>query len=398
MGAAGGDSPVAAQLPAGKAEGLLPGGGVLGEIQVDAPDFPGPGVPVGHRVVDRPEGRAGRRLAVLRKPDAVERILVEVFLGSDQGEVGAVVAHGQEEGPVLGGRHGRDGLSGHASAVEGFVGDVGGLDGGTIVSGSDDGGDLRPPGELHLGDGRFVHRLPHLPLPPRRAGHRPALRMVCFVVVDLAEGLGVISVVLEVLGEAGVFPEALAIEGVAIGVVSGGVGPQSEHQGHARRTALGCLAVGSAEGGPPGGQPVDAGGLDGLLSVGAQQGAQIVGGDEQDVGAVPGRGGRQRRRQQRQGGGQQAQDGPSHGDSALELHDLGIPFLPVPSQTGQGPGPRRGRNYSSRGFHQPSSSRSISCRRLFSRGLPARLFNSLGSAVKSNSISPSSEPSGRINL
>ena len=120
-----------------------------------------------------------------------------------------------------------------------------------------------------------------------------------------------IAVVLEVLGEAGAFPEALAMEGVAIGVVAGGIGPQSEHQGHPRRTALGSLAVGAAEGGPPGGQPVDAGSLNGLLAVAAQQRPQIVGGDEQDVGAVLGRGGRRKRRQQWQGGGQQDQDGPS---------------------------------------------------------------------------------------
>ena len=292
MGPPGGIALVAAQLPAGKAERLFPGRGVLGEIQVDAPDFPGPGMPVGHRVVDRPERGAGRGLAVLRKPNAVERIFVEVFFGSDQGQVGAVVAHGQEEGLVLDGRHGRDGLSGHASAVEGFVGHIGGLDGRTIVSGRDDGRDPRPLGELHPGDGRFIHRLPHLPRPPRRAGHGPALGMVGFVVIDLAEGLGVIAVVLEVLGEAEAFPEAPAIERVTIGVVAGGVGTQSEHQGDSRGTALGSLAVGAPEGGPPGGQPVDTGGPDGLLAVASQQRSQIVRGDEQDIGAVPGRGGR----------------------------------------------------------------------------------------------------------
>ena len=101
------------------------------------------------------------------------------------------------------------------------------------------------------------------------------------------------------------------MEGVAIGVVAGGVGPQSEHQGHSRRTALGSLAVGPAEGGPPGGQTVDAGGLDGLFAVGAQQGPEIVGGDEQDVGLVPGRSGRRKRPQQRQSGRQQDPDDPS---------------------------------------------------------------------------------------
>ena len=215
-----------------------------------------------------------------------------------------------------------------------------------------------------------------------------------------------IPVVPEVLGEAGAFPEPLAIESVTIGVVAGGVGSQSEHQGHSRRTALGRLAVGPPEGGPPGGQPVDTGGLSGLLAIAAQQRPQIVRGDEQDIGAVLGQGGRGRGRQQR-AGRLPAARGRSVVGKLLSRNSWSQPRLrPMPWRTGQGRGPHRrrvrpvaqGRDYCFRGFHQPSSSRSISCWRLLSWGLPARLFNSLGSAVKSNSIFSLSDPSGRINL
>ena len=93
---------------------------------------------------------------------------------------------------------------------------------------------------------------------------------------------------------------------------------------------MGSLAVGPPEGGPPGGQPVDARGLNGLLAVAAQQGPQIVRGDEQDIGAVLGRGGRGRGRQQWQGNRQQHEDHPSWENSCLEIHGLSLASVPMP--------------------------------------------------------------------
>lgn len=79
--------------------------------------------------------------------------------------------------------------------------------------------------------------------------------VTAFVVVEFAEGLGVVSVVFEVLGQGdkvGLFG-AIPVEAIGEGVGAGGFGAQAGEEGDARGAALGGLAVGAVEEGAAGG-------------------------------------------------------------------------------------------------------------------------------------------------
>jgi len=105
-------------------------------------------------------------------------------------------------------------------------------------------------------------------------------------VIDLAEALGVVAIVLEVLGQGDNVGQNPAEVGLEV-VDAGGLGTQTGEQGGAGRAAHGLLAVGTGKPGALRSQAVDVGGLHLGATVAAQLGAHVVGGDEEHVAPFP---------------------------------------------------------------------------------------------------------------
>lgn len=89
---------------------------------------------------------------------------------------------------------------------------------------------------------------------------------------------------LEVLGEGDDVGDGLAEVGVEVPNL-GGVGTQAGHEAGAGGGADGLLAVGAEEGGAGGGEFVDVGADDVFGSEAMEFGAEVIDGDEEDVGA-----------------------------------------------------------------------------------------------------------------
>ena len=106
--------------------------------------------------------------------------------------------------------------------------------------------------------------------------------------VDLADALRVVAVVLEVLGQG----DDVRVDGAEVGVVPvdpDGIGAEPGHDRSAGRAAERLLAVGAVEADTRGGQAVDVGAEDMAGAVAPEVRPQVIDGDEKDVGALCGR-------------------------------------------------------------------------------------------------------------
>ena len=101
-------------------------------------------------------------------------------------------------------------------------------------------------------------------------------------VEDLADGTGMVTVVLEVLWQGDCFRPGFPEMRIEIPDLDG-VRSQSRQQGKSRRTAHRLLAVGPAEQCAALGQEIHVWRDRGLVAITSEGGAQIIDGDEQDI-------------------------------------------------------------------------------------------------------------------
>lgn len=122
-----GDVVIAAEFEAGPLDGVFDGFDAPGWGRVPAGGVAaGFGGVVGGVVVSDDVGVSGRRaMSGIGEEGLIFWVEVEVFFGGDEGEVGASVSDGEEEGLVFEFFEGGDGVGGHAAGEEGVVGDIG---------------------------------------------------------------------------------------------------------------------------------------------------------------------------------------------------------------------------------------------------------------------------------
>jgi hypothetical protein len=106
-------------------------------------------------------------------------------------------------------------------------------------------------------------------------------------VVDLANPLDKVAVVLEVLTQRHDLGEGCAKMGVEV-VDAGGVGPGPGEDAGAGRGADRLLAVRPEKCDPRPGEAIEVGAVHVLGPIGTKLGAEVIDGDEQHIGPVPG--------------------------------------------------------------------------------------------------------------
>ena len=104
-------------------------------------------------------------------------------------------------------------------------------------------------------------------------------------VIDFSETLGVVTMVLEVLGD-GDHVWLIVAEVCRQIPDANRIGPQSGHQAGSRRRADGLLTVGSQKRRSPCGQTIQVRTVDVFRAVAAQFRSHVIGGDEQDIQTV----------------------------------------------------------------------------------------------------------------
>ena len=202
---------------------------------------------------------------------------VPVFLGGDEGEVGADEADGEEEG--VGGY-----LGGGLEAFDGFEGDlavgVEGVFGGGVFGGGSAVAVVAGAFVL-VGFGEGVGG--GFGGPVRDGPGGGVFAVAVALMEDFAHGFGAVAVLFEVLGEGDGVGGGFAEVGGEV-VDAEGLGAQAGHEGVARGGADGLVGVGGLEEEAAFGEAVDVGGFGEGIAEGGDGGFEVVDADEEDVG------------------------------------------------------------------------------------------------------------------